>query len=146
MKRHLLLPALLLSLSTLTWAGEPIGYVKTVSGEASIISEGKTIKAEVGMPVDAGAVIKTGKDGSLGISFRDNTLMSMGPKTEFAIKDYHYAPAEGKLKLSSKITRGTLDYVSGVIAKLKPEAVTIETPSGVIGVRGTHFMVRVEDE
>ena len=35
-------------------------------------------------------------------------------------------------------------YVSGRIAKLMPEAVRLETPTSVIGVRGTHALVKVE--
>jgi hypothetical protein len=50
------------------------------------------------------------------------------------------------LKLWATISKGTLQYVSGVIAKLKPDAVAVRTPTGVIGVRGTRFVVMVEPD
>ena len=52
---------------------------------------------------------------------------------------------KGELKLSTQLTRGTLNYISGVIAKLKPTAVTVKTPTGIIGVRGTQFVAKVEE-
>ena len=123
-----------------------IGFVKTVQAEASLIVDGKPIKAVPGMPLQTGFVIKTGPHGSLGMTLRDNTMMSVGPNTEFMVEQYLYSPGNGELKLWARLSRGTLQYVSGVIAKLKPEGVAIRIPTGVVGVRGTQFLLMVEDE
>mgnify|MGYP001126647623 CR=1 FL=1 len=45
----------------------------------------------------------------------------------------------------SGLDKGSLSYVSGLITKLKPEAVTVKTPTGTIGVRGTQFLVNVDE-
>jgi hypothetical protein len=126
--------------------GSPIGYVKTVSGDAYVTTDGVSIQATAGTPVFQGSQLKTGRPGSLGVTFKDDTLMSFGPDTELTVDEYLYAPGQGRLKLASRLAKGSLNYVSGVIAKLKPEAVTVETPSGTIGVRGTQFVVKVEEE
>lgn len=121
-----------------------VGYVKTVSGEATV-STGKTrVAAQPGTPVYLGSQLRTGAMGSLGVSFKDDTLMSFGPDTELTVDDYLYAPGQGKLRLASTLLRGSLNYISGVIAKLKPDAVSITTPSGTIGVRGTQFALKVD--
>ncbi len=125
-------------------AADPIGYVMTVKGEASVQIDGKTIAAVVGTPVYLNASLSTGAAGSMGITFKDNTIMSFGPNTQMTMDEYLFAPAEGHLKLSARLTHGTLNYISGVIAKLKPEAVAVKTPTGTIGVRGTHFVVKVD--
>ncbi len=122
---------------------EIIGYVKTATGESLLIASGKTVKAEPGTPVQLGNILKTGKQGSLGVTFKDNTIMSIGPDTELSVDEYLYTPAKGDLKLAANMLKGTLNYSSGVIAKLKPEAVSLKTPTGNIGVRGTHFVVMV---
>jgi hypothetical protein len=127
-------------------AGTPIGYVKNVSGEVQVINAGVTARASVGSPVAVGDTLKTSAQSSVGVSLRDNTLISLGPNTEFTLRDYAFEPSEGKLSLISRLTRGSLEYVSGVIAKLRPEAVAVETPTGTLGVRGTHFAVKVNDE
>ena len=132
-------------LSSVSQAAEPAGYVKTVGGEATVTSAGKTVAATAGTTLLAGDVIKTGPGGSLGVTLRDNTLMSFGPSTSFTLEDYLFAPAKGDLKLGGKIASGTLHYVSGTIAHLKPDAVAIKTPTGIIGVRGTRFVVVVEE-
>ncbi len=125
---------------------EPVGYVKTVTGEAFVVTTGQSVKAQPGTAVLLGSLLKTSKASSMGVTFKDNTLMSFGPDTEMTVDEYLYAPAEGNLKLSTRLTRGTLNYVSGVIAKLKPTAVTVKTPTGIIGVRGTQFVAKVEQE
>jgi hypothetical protein len=61
-----------------------------------------------------------------------------------AVDAYLYAPEQGQLALVVSMLRGSLNYVSGLIAKLRPDAVTLKTPSGIIGVRGTQFAVKVE--
>jgi hypothetical protein len=128
-----------------SWADElPIGYVKTVSGEASVTTGKSRIAAQLGTPLFMGSQLKTGHKSSLGVTFKDETVMSFGPDTELTVDAYLYAPNQGKLKLAATITKGSLNYVSGVIAKLQPDAVTVNTPTGTIGVRGTQFVVSVD--
>lgn len=122
---------------------EPIGYIMKVQGEATVTSRGQTIDARAGQAVVLGAVLRTGAQGSMGITLSDNTVMSFGPNSEFTLEEYRFEPAREELRLSARISRGTLNFISGVIAKLKPEAVELKTPTGTIGVRGTHFLVKV---
>jgi len=121
-----------------------LGFIKIVSGEASIQSGSEVIPAQAEMPLYLGNLLKTGEDGSLGLTFKDNTVISIGPNTEVTIDEYLYSPADDQLKLSASLIQGTLHYISGVIAKLRPEAVSVKTPAGVIGVRGTRFLAKVE--
>jgi hypothetical protein len=121
-----------------------IGFVKTVSGDAAVVTEGKRQPASLGTPVFLGSVLQTGPRGSMGVTFKDDTVMSFGPDTQLTVDEYLYAPSQGQLKLGTKLTRGTLNYISGSIAKLKPEAVSVGTPTGTIGVRGTQFVVKVD--
>lgn len=121
-----------------------IGFVKTVNGDASVTSAGKTVKAVPGTPVHVNSVLKTGLKGAMGITFKDNQVMSFGPDTEVTVDEYLYAPAKGDLKFAASMSKGTLNVVSGVIAKLKPDAVSLKTPTGEIGVRKTNFLVKIE--
>ncbi|MDR7095981.1 FecR family protein [Hydrogenophaga laconesensis] len=126
--------------------GSPVGYVKNVKGTATVTTNGQAIEAQPGTPLHPGSVLRTGAQSSMGVTFKDNTLMSFGPDTLLTVEEYLYEPAEGKLKLGARMGKGTLNYVSGVIAKLQPEAVTVKTPAGMIGVRGTQFLLKVEEE
>lgn len=138
---------LLLLAAAPAWAApETIGYVKTVSGSAAVIDAGNPIGARVGTPIKMGNTLKTGPKGTLGVTFKDNTVMSFGPDTEVTVDEYLYAPEKEQLKFGANMSRGSLQVVSGVIAKLKPQAVTVKTPTGMIGIRGTHFLVKVEPQ
>lgn len=126
-------------------ANEPVGYIKTLTGNATVTTGANKVKAAVGGPVFQGSQIQTSAASSLGVTFKDNTIMSFGPDTQLTVDEYLYNPNQGQLKFGSKLTKGTLNYVSGAIAKLSPEAVAVKTPTGTIGVRGTHFVVKVDD-
>ncbi len=123
---------------------EAIGFVKTVTGDAWVTTAGQRIKAQPGTAIALGSQLKTAAAGTMGVTFKDNTVMSFGPDTEITVDEYLYAPADGQLKLGARLGKGSLNYVSGVIAKLKPDAVTVKTPGGIIGVRGTQFVAKVE--
>ncbi len=123
-----------------------IGFVKVVNGETGLISTTGNIPLKPGVAISVGDTLITGDNSSVGVTLNDNTVLSLGPDTALRIDEFTYAPAQGKLKLLVNILKGTLHYISGVIAKLKPEAVSVKTPAGVIGVRGTRFLVKTEAE
>jgi hypothetical protein len=122
-----------------------VGYVKTMTPQAFLIRGAKTEPAKVGDAVYAGTLVKTDAKGSLGLTLKDNTVLSFGPDTEFEVTGFVYQPSEEQLKLDMNLLKGTLHYISGVIAKLKPSAVKLNTPVGIIAVRGTRFVVKVEE-
>ena len=124
-------------------AGEPAGVVRTLSGEVSVLRSGGTLPASPGMKILAGDRLVTGADGALGVLLRDNSALSLGHDSEVEISRFLFSPAEGELGLSARIFRGTVAYLSGLIARLSPESVKFETPEASIGIRGTHFAAQV---
>ncbi|MCB1907727.1 MAG: FecR domain-containing protein [Rhodocyclaceae bacterium] len=119
----------------------PIGYIKTHAGAAFVVSGGKALEAVPGLALRQGDVLRTGDDGRLGLTLLDNTVMSVGPNAELVIDEYLFEPGNDKLGLGVRLLRGTMQFISGVIAKLRPDAVKVRTASGTIGVRGTRFLV-----
>ena len=123
-----------------------IGYVKTVEGEAYVERGELRIALEPGAAVYRSDSLATGKDGAVGLTLKDSTRLSMGNSTELVLKHFEFVPSENQLGFVARLTRGTLLYISGVIAKLSSEPVSLETPVATIAVRGTRFLVRVEDQ
>ena len=147
MKHKLSIAILLVTISVLTTglsaaAQETIGIVRTSEGKATVTRGGKVIPAEEGTKLLVGDTLGTGSDGSLGVILRDNSTLSLGPESSFVIQKFLFSPAEGKLGLMARLTKGTMAYLSGLIGKLAPESVRFETPTASIGVRGTHFAVK----
>ena len=123
-----------------------VARVRTVSGAVSIVRQEKAIVLRGDESVYKGDALRTGSDGSVGIIFKDDTVLSLGPKSEIVIDEFLFAPAQGKLSLVTRMIRGTAAYLSGIIARLSPQAVRFETPVATVGIRGTRFLVAVEDE
>jgi hypothetical protein len=121
-----------------------VGQIKNVTGSAMVVRNGQEVAVTRGLDLQESDSLRTGADGSLGLTLRDGTRVSVGPNTSLHLASYAFAPAENQLALTLRLLRGTLAYVSGRIAKLAPAAVTIETPTSVIGVRGTHLLVSAE--
>lgn len=121
----------------------PAGRVKTVAGEAFVIRQGQRIAAAVGTPVYEQDSLATGADGRLGLTLRDDTRLSIGPQTTIEINRFVYAQSDSQFAFVLKVVRGVVAYVSGRIAKLSPDAVRLETPSAIVGVRGTRLVIRV---
>lgn len=120
------------------------GSIKTVTGAGFVVRGGQTMSATIGQPVYEADTLRTAADGSLGITLKDGTRISLGGSTEVQLSAYAYSPAEGRLGLALKVLRGVASYISGRIADLAPASVKIETPTSVIGVRGTHVLVGVD--
>lgn len=123
-----------------------IGRIKTLQGQATVQTDTQTVNAAVGTPVYARSVVQTDKGSSLGLSFRDGTLVSLGSQTRFSVDEYRYDPNTAQYRFGATLLKGALSYLSGLIAKSRPEGVSVTTPTGVIGVRGTHFAAKVEEE
>ena len=126
-------------------AAETIGSVKNVRGTAAVVRAGDAIPARPGLGLLAGDILETGADGALGLTLRDDSLLSLGPSSRVALEKFQFAPAEGNLALTTRILRGTFAYLSGLIGKLAPDATTFVTPVATIGVRGTRFAVRIAE-
>ena len=126
-------------------SGAAAGYLKTVRGDVRVITGGQALVARPGTAVQVGSVIRTGPDASVGLALKDNTLIALGPGSELSLDEYSYAPATGSLALVASIRRGTMEFVSGMIVRLRPQSAAIRTPTSTIGVRGTRFLVRVDE-
>jgi len=120
-----------------------VGVVKTLEGVAVITRNGETIALGTGMEIQRADVVKTDRNGCVGLVFSDDTRISMGPNTELAVNDYLFEPVEKKLSFVLRLIRGTVSFLSGQIAKLSPESVQLVMPAATIGVRGTHVLIKV---
>ena len=144
---HRCIAFLLLFILTVPWpvfaADDFAGSVKNVQGSVFVKRQNMTLAAERGMKIHAHDVISTGKDGSVGIILQDNTIFSMGPESELELKEFVFAPDTGRFSMLAKMIKGTFVYVSGLIGKLSPDSIKIETPVGTIAIRGTRFAAKI---
>jgi hypothetical protein len=127
-------------------AEEPrAGFVKNVSGQAFIERNKVMAPAKVKDRLMENDILVTGNGGSMGVIMQDNSVMSIGSNSRLVISKFSFEPAEEKLSFVAQIKKGTVVYLTGLIAKLNHSGVKFETPSVVCGIRGTHFAIKVED-
>lgn len=119
----------------------PIGTVKALRGLASIVREGRTIPVVPRMDVCLNDVILTGSDGAVGILLEDNTLLSMGPISRLTMDRFDFSPSANQYGMRLLMEKGSFVYLSGLLGKLAPHAVSMETPVGTISMlKETNFM------
>ena len=122
-----------------------VAQIKTVSGQAEIVRNGARRSARVGDPLYEKDTIETGADGAIGITFIDNTVMSGGPNSQIVLEDYKFNSSNFKGSMLTDMNRGTVSMISGDIARSTPGAMKVKTPTAILGVRGTRFVIEVKD-
>ncbi|MDB5775731.1 MAG: hypothetical protein JWP38_1864 [Herbaspirillum sp.] len=127
-------------------AADKAGTVKIVRGSVSVQRQQTILPVAVGDPLYAGDRIVTAGDGSIGMTLRDDTLLSLGPKASFVLEQYQFDPSENSGKIIARLIKGTLRFVTGMVGKIAPENQQLSTPSATIGIRGTDFIVDIPDE
>ncbi|MFZ3321340.1 MAG: FecR family protein [Usitatibacter sp.] len=133
-----------LSVAAPALAAENIGLVKVSKGSVQIQRGAEKLPANVGASLQTSDTIVTGADGSAGITFTDNSLVSVGPNSVFSIDKYSFDSTTHQGEFAGNLKQGRLAAVSGKMVKQSPESMTIRTPSAIMGVRGTEFVVQVE--
>ena len=122
-----------------------VGLVKVSKGSVQIQRGATKVPATVGAGVQASDVIVTGADGAAGITFTDNSLVSVGPNSVFAIDKYSFDTTTHQGEFEGNLKQGRLAAISGKMVKQSPESMKIRTPSAIMGVRGTEFVVQVDE-
>lgn len=135
----IILPAT--SIASLGTAWADIGRVKNASGEATVERDGAVIPATPGLALQESDALITGKDGTLGVTFVDNSRFSAGPNSRIELSRFRFNATTHDGQFDSRLQKGSVAIISGQIAKKTPDAMKIRTPSSILGVRGTEFVV-----
>jgi hypothetical protein len=111
----------------------------------SIERDGKTVTPAVGDAVYQTDKIVTGKDGTVGMLFNDDSRISAGPNSVLALDKFAFDSSthDGGFDVSMK--KGTLSVISGKLTQKTPGALKVKTPAAILAVRGTEFSVKVDE-
>lgn len=142
---RIVLPSIATILLPVLACAQDVGQIKTAKGAVHIERGGEKLPGAVGTRLRQSDTVVTGADGSVGITFVDNSLLSAGPNSSLAIERYAFDPTTHAGAFDSRLSRGTLSVVSGKIARQTPGAMTVKTPAAILGVRSTEFVVRADD-
>ena len=133
--------AAMLLASQAAQAADEAGTIKVSKGQVSVQRDAQQLAAAVGTRIFSHDRVVTGADGSVGITLRDNTLLSAGPNSAVDLNKFSFDSTTHAGTIDATVRRGTLAVISGKIAKATPEGVRFSAPGMTLGVRGTSFVI-----
>lgn len=89
-------------------------------------------------------VITTGKNSKAQLRMTDGGMIALKQNTELQISDYRFSDENGQGSVVMELVKGGLRSVTGAI-KAKNGNYNLKTPTGSIGIRGTHYEVEILD-
>lgn len=144
MKPSTTIVALLMLLASLASAQDlRNGTLKTVAGDVHLVRGNVVGSAASGDGVQESDRIVTGRDAHTTFILKDGTILSAGPDTTVELAKIQFDTTTQDGNLIVNLIKGTLRVVTGWLGKLHPEQVHVTTPTSVVGVRGTDFIVEV---
>jgi hypothetical protein len=114
---------------------ESVGSVTKVQNQAQIGSS----TAVVGAPVHMSDRLRTGANARLQITFRDNSVLTLGENANVVVDRYVFNPEKSTGEVALNATRGAFRFAGGKLEQMQTKKVTVSTPVAALAVRGTHF-------
>jgi hypothetical protein len=118
-----------------------IGSVANATGEPMVTRGDKRYSLAAGNEIFPGDVLQTGANSGLGVTFDDETTLTLGTNTTVSVSDYVYQKANTRSSAVIKVLRGTLAFIAGQVARTGDMKIT--TPTASLGIRGTTGIVDV---
>src|SRR5579864_8707192 len=122
---------------------DPVGSVATLQGGASATRNNATSALQLRDPVYKNDVLQTNADGTLGITFDDETTFTLKPNTRLAVDEFVYQEGGTDNAAVFNVVRGTAAFVAAEVAHTGN--MKIETPTSSLGIRGTTGLVEVPE-
>ncbi|MCK4440532.1 MAG: FecR domain-containing protein [Sulfurovaceae bacterium] len=121
-----------------------VGLIKSINGTVNIKRDNKIISIKKGDKIKNKDIIITKANSSIGIIFNDGSRLSLGSKSIFKINNFIVKPDKHQFDVNMKLEKGKALFSSGKIGKVSPKSVKFKVPEGVVGIRGTEFLVEVK--
>jgi hypothetical protein len=122
---------------------DPVGSVATLQGTASVTRNNATSALALRDPVYKNDVLQTNVDGTLGITFDDETTFTLKPNTRLAVDEFVYQEGGADNAAIFNVVRGTAAFVAAEVAHTGN--MKIDTPTSSLGIRGTTGLVEVPE-
>lgn len=118
-----------------------IGSVASLQGSASVTRHQAASALALRDAIFKGDTLQTGVDGTLGITFDDETTFTLRPNSQIAVDDFVYQDGGAHNAAIFNVLRGTVAFVAAEVAHTGN--MKIDTPTSSLGIRGTTGLVEV---
>lgn len=142
---HLKRTALTLCLSVMAalpaTASDRSGTFKNIEGDVTLIRNSKSLPAAPGGKLMEADRIVTGPRSAAAVTLKDGTVVSVGPNSSLDLNHFVFDTTSQNGSILLSLAQGTLRMVTGIMGKTNPDLIKVTTPTSIVGVRGTDFIV-----
>lgn len=117
------------------------GSVQFSTGDVQLRRGAVVAAATKGTDVESGDVIVTGAAGRAQIRFSDGGLVALYPDSQFTVTRYADTGNPAQENFAVSLLQGGMRAVTGLIGKRNPQNYKVTTPTAVVGIRGSAFLV-----
>lgn len=122
-------------------ADDRIGTFKQMEGEIWVGHGGAQRAATPGDGIRVADRVNSGKTGAATITLKDGTVLTMGPDTTMDLSRFQFDATTQQGNFLLDLLQGSVRVVTGLLARVNPDLFKVQTPTSVVGVRGTDFIV-----
>jgi len=128
----------------LTGLAAAAGLVQFTVGDVQL-RRGETLsRLSKGAELDGGDVVLTGTEGRAQIRFSDGGLVALYPDSQFTVTRYADGAGAGEDHFVVNLLRGGMRALTGLIGKRNPASYKVVTPTAVVGIRGSAFLLAID--
>lgn len=127
--------------------GTKIGAAGVCRGEVFMVTpDGRRVRIQSGTPIPLKAHVTTGPDGHFQILLLDETVFTIGPDGDMVLDEFVYDPNTSVGKITAQLIKGLFRFVTGKVARTKPENMKVKLAAGAICFRGTDVETMVSPD
>lgn len=126
---------------------QPIGSITALEGEVYLYHKGgkgdtlQEVRAMLGDAIYLYDHVLTEKLSHVQILFDDESLLNLAEETYIQITEHVYSPEKNRRSSIFRLMVGKVRAIVGRYFSGAGSGFTVNTPTAIIGVRGTHFVV-----
>ena len=122
------------------------GIAKIVTGDVRVSGTQGEQVLKSGDAIFEKTRLITGKQSSASVVLRDGTTLVLSENSQFNVEKFTFDATTQNGSILVNLLQGSMRMLTGLIAKINPEAIQVKTKTLSVGIRGTDFIVDTEDK
>jgi hypothetical protein len=122
------------------------GFAKIVNGDVRVRDSQAERILQSGDAVFEDARLTAGKQSSASVVLRDGTTLVLSENSQFTIEKFSFESTTQNGNILINLLQGSMRMLTGLIAKINPDAIQVKTKTLSVGIRGTDFIVDTEEK
>ena len=126
----------------------PLRLMRSTAVPATLLSVSGQVQSgatalQAGQTLPEGAAVNTGPDGNVTIRLVDGTLLRLRPDSRLQLRESRELKDAGVVRSGARLDKGRVE-IDAAPAPPGRAGFSIDTPQGLLGVRGTEFRVAAD--